>query len=110
LAFAFILVSILLIAAALIPILVMPLAPSTALLIMLQLHLHAIPISTFAWRPGLIAAFLYFAAVAIGFVGIFLSLYLIIRSYIAIPLYQRIRKEETTSNPIQTEKPTPKRS
>jgi hypothetical protein len=105
LAIAFIIVSILLIATALIPILVMPLAPPTALLIMLQLHLHAIPIDTFAWRPGLIAAFIYFAAVAIGFVGIFLSLYLIIRTYLAAPLYQRIRKEKTISGPTETEGP-----
>jgi hypothetical protein len=104
---AFIIVSILLIAAAVVPILVMPLAPPTALLIMIQLHLHAIPVHTFAWRPGLIAAFFYFAAVAIGFVGIFLSLYLVIRSYLAVPLYQRIRKEETTSSPTETEKLTP---
>ncbi len=106
LAFALIIVSIILIAAALIPVLVMPLAPPTALLIMLQLHLHAIPINTFAWRPGLIAAFIYFAAVAIGFVGIFLSLYSIIRTYLAVPLYHKIRKKDTISKPTKNEELT----
>ncbi|MFX1317975.1 MAG: hypothetical protein ACFE9D_01030 [Promethearchaeota archaeon] len=107
LAIAFIIVSIILIAAALVPILIMPFAPPTALLIMLQLHLYAIPIHTFAWGPSLIAAFTYFAAIAIGFVGIFLSLYLIIRTYLAVPLYQRIRKKDTMLRTTENEGLTP---
>jgi hypothetical protein len=106
LAVAYILVSILLIAVALIPILAMPLAPPTALVILLQLHLHAIPFN-FSWMPSLISAFVYFAAVAIGFVGIFLSLYLIIRTYLAVPLYTRIRKRDTESFSENDDKESP---
>ena len=99
LAISGIVLSIVLIAAALTPILTMPLSSLTALGILLFLQQYGIPINALAYFPSLVSVFVYFAAVAIGFVGVILSLYLLLRTYLVNPLirqYQNRRKAPTS--------------
>jgi hypothetical protein len=91
LALAGIILSILLIVAALTPILTMPLTSLSALGILLFLHQYGIPIDTLAYFPSLVSVFVYFAAVAVGFVGVILSLYLLLRTYLGNLLISRYR-------------------
>jgi hypothetical protein len=94
-----IILSIILIVAAITPILAMPLSSLSALGILLLLQLYGIPYNTLAYFPSLVSVFVYFAAVAVGFVGVILSLYLLIRTYLANPLISqyRSRRESLTS-------------
>ena len=85
------LLSIVLIAAALTPILSMPLSPLSALGILLFLPQYGIPIEDLAYFPSLVSVFVYFAAAAIGFVGVILSLYLLLRTYLVNPLIHQYR-------------------
>ena len=97
-----IIIAILLISVALFPILVMPLAPPSALGVILLLHQYGIPPPyDFSYMPALLSVFIYFGALAVGFVGAFLALYLLIRTYLAGPLLQRLQQTEGTSSETQ---------
>ncbi|MFW9831365.1 MAG: hypothetical protein ACFFD8_06280 [Candidatus Thorarchaeota archaeon] len=99
-----IIATILLLIVEFIPMVAMPFACPSAFGIITLLHLYSIP------RPyplifflSYASNFLYFAALAIGFVGTFLSLYLLFRDYIGLRLLQRLRggpdiKESTQSD------------
>ncbi len=100
LAFGGIILAILLIAVALIPLMVMPLAPASALGILLLLHRYGIPYDFF-YLPSLLTVFIYFAAIAVGFVGAFLALYLLIRTYLAAPLLNRLQTQSESSSITQ---------
>ncbi len=91
-----IIVSIILITAALIPVIVIPVSSLSAFGILLLLHLLGIPYN-FSYLPSLLSVFVYFAAMAVGFVGVFLALYLLIRYYLAVPLLNRFRKQKSSS-------------
>ncbi len=86
-----IILSVLLIVAGLIPILTMPLACPMALGIMTLVQLYSIPF-TLDFTLSYISTFLYFVAVAVGVVGLFLSLYLLFRNYLIGPLFRRYRE------------------
>ena len=95
-----IILSVILIVAALIPVLAMPLSSLSALCILILLQLYGIPYNTFVYFPSLIFVFVYFAAVAIGFVGVILSLYHLIRTYLATSLISRYRsRRESVASP-----------
>ncbi|MFX1566430.1 MAG: hypothetical protein ACFFCH_10610 [Promethearchaeota archaeon] len=101
LAIAGIVLSILLIAVTMLPILTMPLATPFAFGILLLVHQYGIPINTFSYLPSLLSVFMYFGAIAIGFVGAFLSLYLLFRKYVLSPLLMRYRSPKESSQPTQ---------
>ncbi|MHA2427764.1 MAG: hypothetical protein ACXADB_07050 [Candidatus Hermodarchaeia archaeon] len=83
--------SILLIVASITPILTMPLSSVSALGILLFLHQYGIPIDNLAYVLSLVSVFVYFAAIAVGFVGVILSLYLLLRTYLVSLLISRYR-------------------
>jgi hypothetical protein len=88
-----IVLSIFLIVASITPILTMPLSSLSALSIVLFLHQYGIPIDVLSYVPSLVSVFVYFAAVAVGFVGVILSLYLLLRTYLVSPLISRYRRQ-----------------
>jgi hypothetical protein len=103
-------VSIFIILPALIPILAQPASSSTALAILLALHIHG-----FHYAPGLPydvaefftvgSTFLYFCATAVGAVGATLSLFLALRSYLLPVLLHRGKREVPSSSSSDTSRP-----
>lgn len=103
-----IIISLLLIVAAFVPVLIMPISASSAFGIVTFLHIYG-----FYAPPGLssgvaillsfVSTFLYFAALAIGCVGIFLSLYLLIRYYVGTRLFHYMRDSTTSKDVTQNE-------
>jgi hypothetical protein len=85
--------SILLIVSSITPILTMPLSSLSALSIVIFLHQYGIPIYNLSYVPSLVSVFVYFAAVAVGFVGVILSLYLLLRTYLVSPLISRYKRQ-----------------
>jgi hypothetical protein len=92
-----IILSLLLIISALIPILGIPLTPVSALGVILLLHLFGIPYNSLSPLLSLLSVFIYFAAIAVGFVGIFLALYLFIRTFFAVPFLNRYPRKSNPS-------------
>jgi hypothetical protein len=94
--------SILLISAALIPMLVVPLVPPSALGIILILQFYGIHPSFFT-ITSLSSTFIYFAASAIGFVGAILALYHLIRNYFGVSLLHHFRKRRKETSSVSTD-------
>jgi hypothetical protein len=99
-----ILLSLLFIVAAIIPVLTMPLACPSALAIIVLVHLFGVPFNLH-YLPSLVSTFLYFAAVAIGFVGVFLSIYMLFRNYIVAAFLRRFRAASRTMSASDVEEP-----
>lgn len=95
-----IILSILLVVATLIPILTIPFAAPFGFGILLLLHQYGIPWN-FSYLPSLLSVFVYFGAVAVGFVGAFLSLYLLLRNYVISPLLMRYHSQRVSSFPTE---------
>jgi|GEM_PF-3356953 len=99
LAIGSIIISVIFISAALIPVLGVPFTPPSALGVLILLQLYGIPYNTFFYLSSLFSVFIYFAAIAIGFVGVFLALYLLLRTYLVPPLLRRYRRRTELSSP-----------
>ena len=105
LAIGAIILAVILLIAAIPPVLAMPLACPTALGVFIFLTQYAyeyvpgLP-STVVYNLSYLSTLLYLGTVAIGFVAIFLSLYLLLRTYLLTPLVQRRRSSsnEETAN------------
>jgi hypothetical protein len=93
--------SILLILATLIPILTIPLSTPFAFGLLILVHQYGIP-WTFSYLPSLCYVFLFFGAIAVGFVGTFLSLYLLLRHYVINPILQRYHSRSDNSQPSES--------
>ncbi|MFX1508714.1 MAG: hypothetical protein ACFFBR_00270 [Promethearchaeota archaeon] len=95
-----VILSILLVVATLIPILTIPFAAPFGFGILLLLHQYGIPWD-FSYLPSLLSVFVYFGTIAVGFVGAFLSLYLLLRNYVISPLLIRYRSQRVSSFPTE---------
>ncbi|MDO8055885.1 MAG: hypothetical protein Q6361_03410 [Candidatus Hermodarchaeota archaeon] len=73
----------------------MPASWSTALGIIGFLHLYSV--HSAETLLGQVSAFLYFAATAIGFVAVFLALYLFLRHYIGAAILDRVKRDSNTN-------------
>ncbi len=108
LAFGGIFLGIFLVVAALIPVLAMPLACPTALGIITFLHLYGfhyvfgLP-SSWVYTLSYVSTFLYFGSIAIGFVGVFLSTYLLLRYYIGARILERYQRISTETDALTGE-------
>ncbi|MFX1300109.1 MAG: hypothetical protein ACFFAL_04110 [Promethearchaeota archaeon] len=96
LAIGAIILAIILLIAAIPPVLAMPLACPTAIGVFIFLtqfgyeYVPGLP-STIVYTLSYLSTLLYLGTVAIGFVAIFLSFYLLLRTYIITPLLERRR-------------------
>jgi hypothetical protein len=81
--------SLLLVFIALLPGLTMPASWPTALGLVGFLHLYSV--HSAETLLGQLSAFLYFASTAIGFVAVFLALYLLLRYYIGAVILRRVK-------------------
>jgi len=96
LAIGAIIIAVILLIAAIPPVLAMPLACPTALGVFIFLYQFGydyflgLP-SSIVYNLSYLSTLFYLGTVAIGFVAIFLSLYLLLRTYIITPLIQRQR-------------------
>ncbi len=97
-------ISLLLLVVAMIPVVTMPLACLSALTIMTPIHLFGIPFDLH-YLPSLVSTFLYFAVIAIGFVGVFLSIYVLFRNYIGTAFRKRFRGSSSSSRTPVVEEP-----
>ena len=107
LAIGAIILAIILLIAAIPSVLAMPLACPTALgafIFLTQFGYEYIPSlpSTLVYNLSYLSTLLYLGTVAIGFVAIFLSLYLLLRTYLLRPLVQR-RRSPSNEEPTNTE-------
>ncbi|MFX1301014.1 MAG: hypothetical protein ACFFDE_08715 [Promethearchaeota archaeon] len=107
LAIGAIILAIILLIAAIPPVLAMPLACPTALGVFIFLtqfgyeYIPGLP-STLVYNLSYLSTLLYLGTVAIGFVAIFLSFYLLLRTYIITPLLQR-RRAASSEEEVNTE-------
>ncbi len=108
LAIGAIIITIILLIAAIPPILAMPLACPTALGVFIFLsqfgyeYVPGLP-STLVYNLSYLSTLFYLGTVAIGFVAIFLSLYLLLRTYLLTPLMQRRRRSPSNEETANTE-------
>ena len=91
-----IIASILLVFIALLPGLTMPASWPTALGIVAFLHFYSVHFAE--TLLGQLSAFLYFVSTAIGFVAVFLTLYLILRYHIGAVILRRIKTDSNAPN------------
>lgn len=108
LAIAGIVLGIFLVVAALIPVLAMPFACPTALGLITFLHLYGFhyvfgPPSSWVYTLSYISTFLYFGSIAIGFVGVFLSAYLLLRHYVGARILKRYQRISTETETLPSE-------
>ncbi len=107
LAIGAIILAIILLIAAIPPVLAMPLACPTAVGVFIFLYqygyeyVYGLP-STIVYNLSYLSTLFYLGTVAIGFVAIFLSLYLLLRTYLLSPLIQR-RHTSSTEETASTE-------
>jgi hypothetical protein len=95
-----IIASILLVFVTLLASISMPASWPTALGIIAFLHLYSVHYAV--TLLGQVSAFLYFAATAIGFVAVFLALYVLLRTYLGPALLSRIKSVRTSSSEEET--------
>ncbi|MDO8123084.1 MAG: hypothetical protein Q6364_01745, partial [Candidatus Hermodarchaeota archaeon] len=107
LAIGAIILTVVLLIAAIPSVLAMPLACPTALGVFIFLtqyayeYVHGLP-STIVYNLSYLSTLLYLGTVAIGFVAIFLSLYFLLRTYLITPLAQR-RQSPSNGATVNTE-------
>ncbi|MFW9986755.1 MAG: hypothetical protein ACFFDJ_09345 [Candidatus Odinarchaeota archaeon] len=97
-------ISLFLLIVAMIPVMTMPLACPSALTILTLVQLFSVPFYLH-YLPSLVSTFLYFAAIATGFVGVFLSIYMLFRNYIGVAILKRFRGASSSSMNSKVEKP-----
>ena len=91
-----IIASLLLVFVTLLSSLPMPASWPTALGIIGFLHLYSVHYAE--TLLGLVSAFLYFVATAIGFVAVFLALYLLVRHYLGAAILNRFKRDSNLNS------------